>query len=341
MLADEDLPVAEAELDGVTTAAILMMLIPEGEAAAILAKLDPAHVRKLGQMMFQVADSNEQMIEAALDAFVDQCRTVSALSVGAAPKIKTLLIEAFGNVRAENLLSDIAPQSSAAALDALRWMEVPQISSILANEHPQVGALVLAVLNPDVAAGAIAKFDEALQADLLSRAARLKSVSREAIEDLEMILANYGDGVTKAPPVKLGGRGDAAKIVNKMRKADGERIIKSIKKADRVLGQQIEDELLVFDDLAALDGKSLGAILRAVDGPTLTLALKGAEAATVDLMLACMSARAAQSIRDEMADSGPIKRADVEESQKRVVLAARKLAETGEIMLGGGGEDYV
>jgi flagellar motor switch protein FliG len=61
----------------------------------------------------------------------------------------------------------------------------------------------------------------------------------------------------------------------------------------------------------------------------------------VDLMLACMSARAAQSIRDEMADSGPIKRADVEESQKRVVLAARKLAETGEIMLGGGGEDYV
>src|SRR3546814_10777259 len=105
-------------------------------------------------------------------------------------RIRTVINEAVGNVRADNILAAVAPQRSAASLEMLRWMDVEAISGLLASEHPQVGALILSVLVPDVAARAIETLDELLQADLVLRAAMLTSVPAAAIEDLESVLAS-------------------------------------------------------------------------------------------------------------------------------------------------------
>src|SRR3546814_15005765 len=64
-------------------------------------------------------------------------------------RIRTVINEAVGNVRADNILAAVAPQRSAASLEMLRWMDVEAISGLLASEHPQVGALILSVLVPD------------------------------------------------------------------------------------------------------------------------------------------------------------------------------------------------
>lgn len=328
-------------VDGQSAAAILMMLLSEDEAAAIMRGLDPDSIRSLGQTMFRMADAGEDQVEAALDLFVSRCRSVPAMSVGAETKIRGVLTQAVGNVRADNILSEIAPNDSKAALDIIRWMDAGDIARILASEHKQVGALILAVLTADVAAKALATLPEPDQAELLARAARLTSVSRDAIASLEDILSRAVPAARQAPSLKLAGKSEAAKIVNKMKKADGLRVIKSLKKIDRMLGQEIEDEMFIFDNLADLDDKALGTVMRAVDGPVLALALKGAEQELQERMLACLSARAAQSIRDEMEESGPVKRSDVEDAQKQVVLIARRLADEGTIMLGGGDNDYV
>ncbi|RST31568.1 flagellar motor switch protein FliG [Sphingomonas ginkgonis] len=329
------------EVDGATAAAILLMLLSEEDAGEIVKTLDPASVRRIGESMFKVSSADEATVEAALDLFVERCRSVSSLAVGVEPRVRSVLTHALGNVRADNILTQIAPRSSAATLERLRWMEVETIATILRREHAQVGALVIAVLTPETAAKALAEFDGSVQADLLARAARLTKVRREAIEDLEIALADYAQGGTTSPGLKLGGTSEAAQIVNRMRKADGQKLIDSIKQSDETLGSAIEREMLVFDDLAALDGKSLGAVLRAIDGPVLSLALRGASPALLEQMLGCMSTRAAQTIRDEMAESQPVKRAEVEEAQRSILLTARKLADAGEIQMGGGEDDYV
>lgn len=337
---DDAVPV-RAELDGATAAAILLLLLPEEDAGEILKSLDPATVRQLSEGMFKVANADEATIGLALDLFVDRCRDVSDLAVRAAPKIKNVLTHALGNVRADNILAEIAPRGSAEALEMLRWMEVDTISKILKHEHSQVAALVLSVLTPDISAKALADFESEEQTGLLTRAARLSKVSREAIEDLELVLASYQGGGKTAPALKIGGATDAAKIVNRMKKADGLRLISSIKATDEALAAAIEREMFLFEDLAALDDKSLGAVLRAVEGSILTLALRGAEPALLEQMLGTMSARAAQTIRDELDESAKVKRADVEEAQRQVLAAARKLADDGEIVLGGGEDDFV
>jgi flagellar motor switch protein FliG len=329
------------KIEGSAAAAILLMLLDESDAAAILKHLDPTEIRALGKAMFATSSASEAQIDNALGRFVKSSQSVSSLASGAEPRIRKVMHEALGNVRADNILASIAPQSSAAALDILRWMDVPVIAKILSTEHPQVGAIILSVLTPPVAAEVLEGFDDAHQADLVMRAARLSSVSGDAIADLEAIMANATGGMSALPKMTFGGTSEAAKIFNNMKKGNMERVLKSVRKQDKRLGQEIEDEMFIFDNLNSLDAKGLGTVLRSVDASVLALALKGASPELSEKMLGAMSARAAESIRDDMAESGLVKRAEVDEAQKSIIAVARKLSDAGEIMMGSKGEDYV
>ena len=328
-------------IEGSAAAAILLMLLDESEAATILKQLGPEEVRQLAKAMFDTANASEQQIGQALDRFVTRSRDVSALAIGADTRIRTVINEAVGNVRADNILAAVAPQRSAASLEMLRWMDVDAISGLLASEHPQVGALILSVLVPDVAARAIETLDEVLQADLVLRAAMLTSVPAAAIEDLEAVLASANVDGQRVAKQAIGGPSDVAKIMKKMPKQLSERTLRSLKKHDRVLAQTIEEEMFIFENLRDLDKKSLSSVLRSVDAAQLAIALKGADEDMVDMCLATMSQRAAETIRDEMDEMTMVKRADVDDAQKSVMQIVRQMAAAGEIMIAGGGDDYV
>ena len=328
-------------IEGSAAAAILLMLLDESEAATILKQLGPEEVRQLAKAMFDTANASEQQIGQALDRFVTRSRDVSALAIGADIRIRTVINEAVGNVRADNILAAVAPQRSAASLEILRWMDVDAISGLLASEHPQVGALILSVLVPDVAARAIETLDEVLQADLVLRAAMLTSVPAAAIEDLESVLASANVDGQRVAKQAIGGPSDVAKIMKKMPKQLSERTLRSLKKHDRVLAQAIEEEMFIFENLRDLDKKSLSSVLRSVDAAQLAIALKGADEEMVDMCLATMSQRASETIRDEMAEMTMVKRADVDDAQKSIMQVVRQMASSGEIMIAGGGDDYV
>jgi flagellar motor switch protein FliG len=330
-----------AQVGGDAAAAILLTLLDEAEAATILGALGPDEARRIGIAMLDVSRATAADVEVALDMFVDRSRAISGLGIDAGTRVRSVFTAALGNIRAENILTEIAPQSSTGVLDKLRWMPVEAIAAALDGEHPQVAALILACLTSDVAAQALGSFDDARQSDLIYRAASLRSVSADALTDLEHLLDAYVGKRKTGSTVRIGGRSDAAKIVTKLGGGSDRRVLKHLKKRDKVLGQEIEDDMFVFDDLGALDTKNLGALLRTVDAQVLTLALRGAAAATVDKMLGCLSARAAQTIRDEIVEGAPVKRAEVEAAQKEMAATARRMAEGGDINLGGQSNDYV
>lgn len=335
-------PASSTPVDGDAAAAILLTLLGEAEAAAILGALNPDEARRIGVAMLGVAKASSSDVETALEMFVSRSRATTGLGIDPAPRVRSVFKAALGNVRAENILTEIAPQTSAGALEKLRWMTAESIAAALAGEHPQVGALILACLTPEAAAAALATFDEEQQSDLIYRAASLRGVNADALVELEHLLDRYVLVSTAGAAVKIGGRGDAAKIVTNLPKGIDQRVLKRLKKRDKILGQEIEDDMFAFDDLVALDDKNMGALLRSVDTQVLTLALRGASPATVEKMLGCLSSRAAETIRDEMAESAPAKRAEVEAAQKEIAATARRLAESGEVSLGGkSNDDYV
>jgi len=54
-----------------------------------------------------------------------------------------------------------------------------------------------------------------------------------------------------------------------------------------------------------------------------------------------MSSRAAEMLVEDMEAKGPVKLSEVETAQKEILAVARKLEESGEIVLAGGGEEMV
>ncbi len=326
---------------GSEAAAILLMLLAEDEAAQVLSRLEPDEVQHLGGAMFNVADVSEVQINSVLNIFVDQARARTTVGYGAETQIKNMMERALGSERAENMLSRITPVARSNALEALKWMDPRAIANMVEGEHPQIAAIVLAHLEPPVAADVLQLLDESIQPDLVYRVATLGPVTAEALEDLEKLLLSQKTRAAAPPPSRRGGAAEAAKIVNNSRTSAEQRIIRALAKLDKGLARTIEDEMFVFDNLMAVDDKGLGTLMRSVENDVLVVALKGADPRLRDKILGCMSSRAAQSIVDEMADRGPIRLAEVQDAQKEILAIARRLASEGTINLGGKDDDYV
>lgn len=132
---------------GVERAAVLMMLVGEEEAAAILQKLDPEEVRQLGKAMFAVADVSETEVEFVLDDFVGKARERTGISFDPRPQIEAVMTRALGQEKAGSVLSRIMPAEDACQIDLLDWLDATEIASLIEKEHPQIAAVLIANLD--------------------------------------------------------------------------------------------------------------------------------------------------------------------------------------------------
>ncbi|MEO5937693.1 MAG: flagellar motor switch protein FliG [Sphingomonas sp.] len=325
---------------GVERAAVLMMLVGEEEAAAILQKLDPEEVRQLGKAMFAVADVGEDQVGDVLDDFVGRARDRTAIGFDPKPIIEGVMTRALGQEKADSVLARITPPEAACQIDLLDWMDAGEIASMIEKEHPQIAAVVIANLDPVIAGQVLEMLPDVVQPDILHRVARLGPITPEAVETLRTMLAGRTSAATQSAGVTLGGTREAAKILSGARKTTEQRVMPKLFKIDREVAKAIEEALFVFENLLDMDDKNLGTLIRNIDSDVLTRALKGVDEDIRSRFLGCMSARAADGIRDEMEARGPMKLSEVLEAQKTIIQQARALAKDGTIMMGGD-DDYV
>ena len=141
------------------------------------------------------------------------------------------------------------------------------------------------------------------------------------------IKRNAGNGGLKA----------AANIMNYLDTNIEGQLMDSIREQDEEMSQNIQDLMFVFENLVDVDDRGIQALLREVEGDTLQKAMKGADEAVQEKIFKNMSKRAGDMLRDDLEAMGPIRISDVEAAQKDILAAARRLADAGEMMLGGGG----
>ncbi|MHA6721753.1 flagellar motor switch protein FliG [Sphingomonas sp. RS2018] len=328
---------------GVERAAVLMMLVGDEEAAAILQKLDPEEVRQLGKAMFAVADVSEEEVETVLSDFTNHARDRTDIGFDPRPKIEGMMTRALGQDKADSVLARITPPEAQCQIDLLDWLDAHEIAGLIEDEHPQVAAIIIANLDAAIAAQVLEILPEAMQPDILHRIAKLGPITPEAVETLKtMLSARVGQGTSSGGTgVQLGGTKEAAKIMQSARKATEARVMPKLHKIDKDVARAIEEAMFVFDNLLELDDKNLGVLIRNVDSDALVRALKGVDEAVRNRFLGCMSARAADGIRDEIEGRGPMRLSEVLEAQKIIIGVARGLAKDGTIIMGGGEDDYV
>ena len=326
-------------LTGADKAAILLLSLNEQDAASIIRHLEPKQVQRVGGVMAQMADLNQEKVSAVHRHFLEDIQKYTSIGMGSEDFVRNTLIAALGEDKANNLVDQILMGSGSRGLDSLKWMDPRQVASIILNEHPQIQTIVLSYLEPEQSAEILAQFPERVRLDLMMRIANLEEVQPAALHELNDIMEKQFAGQAGAQAAKIGGLKAAAEIMNYLDNNVEGALMDQIRDNDEDMATQIEDLMFVFDNLAEVDDRGIQTLLRDVPQDLLQKALKGADDVLREKILRNMSKRAAEMLQDDLEAMGPIRVADVESAQKEILSIARRLSDAGELMLTGGGAD--
>ncbi|TMN34948.1 flagellar motor switch protein FliG [Pseudoalteromonas sp. S2755] len=325
------------KLDGVDKAAILLLSLTEEDAAQILKHLEPKQVQKVGMAMASMDDLSQAKIAAVHNLFIEQIQSFSTIGFQSEDFIKKALTAALGEDKAASLIDQIVMGSGAKGLDSLKWMDSKQVANIIRNEHPQIQTIVLSYLEPEQSAEILSQFPEKVRLDLTMRIANLEEVQPAALQELNEIMEKQFAGQAGAQAAKMGGLKAAADIMNYLDTNIEGQLMDSIREHDEEMSQQIQDLMFVFENLMDVEDRGIQAILREVQQDVLMKAIKGADESLKDKIMKNMSKRAAEMMQDDLEAMPPVRISEVEAAQKEILATARRLADSGEIMLGGGG----
>lgn len=332
---------SNANMTHLRRSAILLLALDDESAAMVLRQLPAREVQEVSQEMARLDNVSHEDMHQVMDEFQDEAEQYAALNLNSTEHIRAVLEKALGTERAASLLIDIMDNNGAnSGIDALNLMEAATVSEMIREEHPQIIATILVHLERRQAADVLATFEEKLRNDVVLRIATFSGVQPAALQELTEVLGNMLDGQNLRRS-KMGGVHTAAEILNLMNSALEEAAIESVRAHNKDLAQSIIDEMFLFDNLIEMDDLGIQRLLKEIDTNSLRFALKGVPEALRDKFLKNMSTRAADLLREEMEGSGPVRMSQVEKEQKAILLVVRKLANDGEIVLGGGDDAYV
>ena len=329
-----------SELTGTQRAAVLMLLLGEEQAANIIRILSPKEVQGLGAAMVQVAELSQEAVNAVLDEFLAEIKRQTNLGLGTSDYVDKVFRRALGDDKAASVLGRINPGHGSKGLEILTWMDARSIADMIKAEHPQVLAIILSVLETGVAAEVLNFLPADSRAEIMQRVASLEQVQPSAMDELEAIMKKQFSTNSSSKSSSLGGVKAAANILNLTKTALEAAVMSGLRDIDPDLMQQIQDNMFTFENLVSVDNKGIAKIMANVEPDMMMKALKGASEAVKEKFLGSMSERARGMFRDDMEALPPMRLSDVETSQKMIMRAARKLADAGDLVLGGGA-DYV
>ncbi len=327
---------------GLEDSAILLMSLGEEEAAAVFRHLSPREVQSLGATIARMTSVPKDRLDAVLAKFTTLAQGRSALVADTGSYVKNVLRKALDEDKANLLIDRILQNGDISGIEGLKWMDSASIGEMLRHEHPQIVAAVLVHLDTEQASAVLKTFGERQRNEVLVRIATLDGIQPSALKDLSEVMGRMVSGGEQARMAPLGGVKTAAEMINLMGTAIETAALDYIRETDNDLAQRVMDNLFTFDDLMNVDDRGIQALLKEVQSEALVVALKGAKPELREKVLKNMSTRAAETLQEELDARGPVRVAEVEAEQKELLNVVRRLAEEGQLVIGGGsGDDFL
>ncbi len=323
--------------NGVEDAAILLMSLGEEEAAEVFKHLAPKEVQKLGETIARLKSISRDRVDSVLEKFSVVSADESNLVTDTDEYIKSVLRKALGDDKANLLIDRILTGGDVSGIESLKWMDPGSVAELLRNEHPQIVAAILVHLDFDQASSVLKAFPERHRNEVLIRVATLDGIQPSALRDLNEVMSKVLAGGDRLKKATLGGAKTAAEIINMMGSAIETSALDFIREADNDLAQRVMDNMFTFDDLLKLEDSAVQTLLKEVQSESLVIALKGAAPEMRDKVFKNMSKRAAETLKEDLESRGPVRLSEVEAEQKEMLKIVRRLADEGQIQLGGGG----
>ncbi|MGB5984482.1 MAG: flagellar motor switch protein FliG, partial [Desulfobacterales bacterium] len=303
--------------------AVLLHALGETKARAILELLSGAERDLIREHIGDIGAVAPDVVEMVADEFTTEARR---------KKNQATMAERSGRTLG----------GSKSKLDVLHALDPDQIIGLIAHEHPQTMALVVAHLSPDAAGEVLVRLPEEIRVEVAMRVANLDKVLSDMVDEIDYVLSEILRNQPSSATHRTGGVDHLAEILNMSGDTTGDQLLGDIEEINPELAAMIKERMFVFDDLILVDDRGFQKVLRQVETKELAVALKAASEEIRQKVFRNMSQRAAEMLEEEIEAMGAIRMAEVEDAQAKITRIIQDMESKGELVISGrGGGDFV
>lgn len=325
-------------------AAVLLLSLKEDVAAEVMKNLGPDEIRLIGKCMNRLTGISNEDIKYAAREFCVLAREKGKRIISVQDNVvENIVVKALGEEKGRKFIEAIKDESfssDSSIIEKLRCIDSKFLMDFIRAEHPQTIALILAHLKPEQTAEILENLPPDKQEDIIKRIVTLGSVPHELVEEMTKTLESemvVGSDSRK----QVGGVHMMAEILNRMSRSSENAILESLEKTDPDMATEIKNLMFTFDDIFRLDDRSMKVLLEEVSREDLACALKIVDDKTREKVFKNISKRAAEMLREDIADMPPIRLTEVEKKQQTIIETAKRLESEDKITLTVSGKEDV
>lgn len=332
-----------AALSGPQKAAVVITQMPAEVSGEVIAQMSETEVSRLTKVVASLPELDPALVKQVMTEYMGRVQILSSVRQGGVDVAKRLLRERFGVQRAEEELERLMRSGDSRPFAFLHGVEPERIADFLADEHPQIVAVVVAHLPSDLAAKVLGALDESQRAGIALRVGTMGKVPHDAVAAIAASLSGQLADKDVTPDGDRAGKGSStlASILNRAERQVERQVLTSMDESDPELAEEVRRQLFTFEDVLALDDKTLQKVVRVIQPKTLAVALKGADESVRGPFVRNMSENTAQDLLETIESLGPLRLVEVEGAQVDIARKVRDMEAEGAITIIRKGDDVV
>jgi flagellar motor switch protein FliG len=324
-------------------AVIVRLMLAEGGKLPLSAL--PEHMQaSITEQMGQMRLVDRATLAHIVAEFMGELEEVGLSFPGGIEGALTMMDGHISETAANRLRRLAGASSKADPWDRLTGLPAERLLPIIEQESVEIAAVMLSKLPVQKAADLLSKMPGERARRVAYAMSMTANVDPETVRRIGIALSaqleNQAPKAFDAGPVERIGA-----ILNISPVLTREDVLKGLDETDAGFAEQVRKALFTFVHIATrLSPRDIPKVVRVVDNEVLVTALSYAStkpdlAPVVDYIIASLSQRMGQSLREEMAGRGKIKDKDGETAMSAVVTGIRQLEGAGEVILRQEGED--
>jgi len=324
-------------LTGPQKAAMFMLSLNEEHSAKLFGMMGDDEIKELSQIMASLGTVSANLVERVFVEFADALSSTGSLT-GSFDTTERLLMKALPRDRVSSIMDEIRGPAGRTMWDKLGNVSEQVLANYLKNEYPQTVAVVLSKIKADHASRVLGVLPENFAMEVIMRMLRMEAVQKEVLDGVEKTLRT--EFMTNLARTQ---RRDShelmADIFNNLDRNTENRFMSALEERNRESAEKIKALMFTFDDLIRIDSAGIQVLLRSVEKDKLAIALKGGAEAVKELFFKNMSERAGKMLKEDMDALGPVRLRDVDQAQSAIVVMAKELAASNQIVISEGREE--
>lgn len=326
-------------MSGLEKSAVLLLSLDPETAAKIFARLDHVQIEKISMEIAKTHEVPQDVREQVIQEYYDTAMNRKFVEEGGFDVAKNLLERSVASSKANQIIGNMKRTLQTTPFHFLRKADAENLLTFIRDEHPQTISVIMAHMPAAKSSEILSGLSPKVQMEVVRRICKMEQTNQEAIKAVEEGLESRVSAFVNVDQEEAGGIESVADMLNLCDRATEKGILENLEEEDPELVEQIRKLMFVFEDVLNVDDRGIQQVLKEIDNEELAIALKASSEDLKQKIFKNMSERAAEMVNDEMEFMGPVRVADVEAAQQRIVDVVRRLEESGEIVIQGkGGE---